>query len=96
MKEENMNTDQETAVPRRGVSLRQVATVLQDFGYRGLVDEDSNCVHSAAMGLDFRVVLYGLIEDSANEDEYESYTLSLGVAEFDGLTAGLETIQLCP
>jgi hypothetical protein len=24
------------------------------------------------------------------------YTLSLGVAEFDGLTAGLETIQLCP
>ena len=57
-----MTNDQETTAPRRGVSLRQIATVLQDFGYRGLVDEDSNCVHSAAMGLDFRVVLYGLID----------------------------------
>lgn len=74
-----MTTDQETTAPRRGVSLRQVATVLQDFGYRGLVDEDSNCVHSAAMGLDFRVVLYGLIDDQANEDQYESYMFDMGL-----------------
>ncbi len=66
-----MTCDQETITRRRGISLRQVATVLQDLGYRGLMDEDSPCVHSAAMGLDFRVVLHGLIEGDATEDEYE-------------------------
>ena len=79
MRAENMTTDQETTSPRHGVSLRQVATVLQDFGYRGLVDEDNQCVHSAAMGLDFRVVLHGLIEGDANEGEYESYLFDMGL-----------------
>jgi len=74
-----MTSDQETISPRRGISLRQVANVLQDSGYRGLMDEDSQCVHSAAMGLDFRVVLHGLIEGDANEDEYESYLFDMGL-----------------
>jgi hypothetical protein len=74
-----MTSDQENMAHRRGVSLRQVATVLQDSGYRGLVDEEGTCVHSAAMGLDFRVVLHGLIEGDANEDRYESYLFDMGL-----------------
>jgi len=74
-----MTDNQETTAPRRGVSLRQVATVLQDFGYRGLVDDENHCVHSAAMGLDFRVILHGVMDGDASEDEYESYLFDMGL-----------------
>ena len=74
-----------TPQTRYGVTRKQVATALQNLGYRGLVDETAPYVQSAAMGLDFRIQFY-----SPNEDEqdphYASYMFDMGLYSSEPVT----------
>ncbi len=72
-----MTTDQANPPNRLGVNPQQIASALQDLGYRGLVDEEWPCVQSAAMGLDFRVTFHDPIED-ARDPAFSNYLFDMG------------------
>ena len=82
---EEMTTDQANPPNRLGVNPQQIASALQDLGYRGLVDEEWPYVHSAAMGLEFRVVFHSPIED-AEEPAFESYMFDMGLYASEPVT----------
>lgn len=67
-----------TPQTRYGVTRKQVATALQNLGYRGFLDETAPYVQSAAMGLDFRIQFYDPNEDE-QDPHYASYMFDMGL-----------------
>ncbi len=70
---------------RLGVTRKQVATALQNLGYRGLVDDNAPYVHSAAMGLDFRIQFYSPSEDE-QDPQFASYMFDMGLYSSEAIT----------
>lgn len=72
-----MTQDENPPVVPRGVRPDQIASILRDLGYRGLVDADGARVLSAAMGFDFRVIFYRPFV-VGEETVYENYLFDMG------------------
>jgi TPR repeat protein len=72
-----MTHDEKPPVVTRGVRPEQIASILRDLGYRGLVDADGARVLSAAMGFDFRVIFYRPFV-VGEETLYENYIFDMG------------------
>lgn len=72
-----MTQDEKPPVVARGVRPEQIASILRDLGYRGLVDAEGPRVLSAAMGFDFRVIFYRPFV-VGEETVYENYLFDMG------------------
>jgi hypothetical protein len=72
-----MTQDENPSVVTRGVRPDQIASILRDLGYRGLVDVEGARVLSAAMGFDFRVIFFRPFV-VGGETLYENYLFDMG------------------